>query len=130
VAGKEEWHRALRELVDYEAGHGKMLTLLKYHPAAHSLLVPLNYDIPSIFGPVDVDWMFRVAWASGSEFAGWMMYRTAKFYWNITDPRKTGWESRMDMRSIFQTANENAPRVAHQWLSTDLTLKQIFAPAL
>ncbi len=121
----------MRALVAYEEAAGKFQTCMKYNPANGSLLVPLNHDIPSIYGYVDVDWMFRVAWAGKSQVGSWLLYRTAKFYWNVIDPRQTGgWQARLSEKSIIQSANEMAPYVAHQWLSGDLPLRRIFAPAL
>lgn len=130
MAGAETWGAPLRELVEYERTRGKWATLLHYNPARGSLLIPLNHDIPTIYGLVDVDWMFRVAWAAYCEFAGWLFYRTAKFYWNLTDPRRGALRERLSPASIYQEANENAPRVAHEWLTCGRTLEQIFAPAL
>ena len=88
MSSPSDWGKPLLELVEYEKAHGKTATLLKYDPFDSGLLVPLNYDIPTIFGVVDVDWMFRVAFASRNLFTGWLLYRTAKFYWNLTDPRR------------------------------------------
>ncbi len=131
MGGPSEWGKPLRALVNYEAANGKFKTCMRYNPAAGDYLIPLNHDIPSIYGDVDVDWMFRVAWAGKSQFGSWLLYRTAKFYWNVIDPRQTGgWSARLSNRSIIQSANEMAPYVAHQWLSSDQTLRDIFAPAL
>ena len=131
MGGPSDWGKPLRELVAYEEAAGKFQTCMKYNPANSTLLVPLNHDIPSIYGEVDVDWMLRVAWASGNEFTGWLLYRTAKFYWNVIDPRQTGgWSARLSNRSIIQSANEMAPYVAHKWLGEGKTLRQIFPPAL
>jgi hypothetical protein len=131
MGGPSEWGKPLRRFVDFETKNGKFKTLMEYHPANGSLLIPLNHDIPTIYGDVDVDWMLRVAWASDNEFAGWLLYRTAKFYWNVIDPRQTGgWDARLSNRSIVQSANEMAPYVAHKWIGEGKTLRDIFAPAL
>lgn len=131
MGGPKEWGKPLLDLVKYEEKSGKFKTCMRYNPANCDLLVPLNHNIPSIYGEVDVDWMFRVAWAGKSDFGSWLLYRTAKFYWNVLDPRQTGgWSARLSNRSIIQSANEMAPYVAHQWLGGDKTLRHIFAPAL
>ena len=128
------WGQALRELINYEKENGKLGTLHKYHPMANELLTPLNEDIPSIYGPVDVDWMLRVAPSCMSLLTGYAFYAGAKTFWNTArgvlswftpdSPYSFGYGS------IFQIGNRNAPRVAYAWLRMDNTLEMLFKPAL
>ncbi|MBI2899480.1 MAG: hypothetical protein HYY17_04805 [Planctomycetes bacterium] len=129
------WCQPMRDFVLYEAANGKTLTLLKYNPLNHDLLIPLNHDIPSLYGVVDVDWMLRIAPAcgSGNIVGGTVTYFGAKTFWNTVrgiGGLVTGDSSmRFGYGSVFDTANRNAPRVATAWVSWPLTLAQIFRPA-
>jgi len=117
----------LRKLVDYDAQHGYYRTLLAYNPFGVRP-AELNFDVNTRFGTVDVDWMLRIAWAAKIELVGWLTFRTAKFYWNLIDPRRGGLRRRV-LSSISGTANERAVTAAHTW-AMGRRLAEIFAPAL
>ncbi|MBI2899481.1 MAG: hypothetical protein HYY17_04810 [Planctomycetes bacterium] len=134
------WCQPMRDLVMYEAANGKTMTLMRYNPLNNDLLVPLNHDIPSIHGVVDVDWMFRVALHTrvGGELLGGAAYVGYKTAWNTargTLSAVTGQWDRYGLQmpfayaSVFDSANINAPRVADRWLHGPLSLAQIFRPA-
>ncbi len=120
------WCKPLRDRVAFEEEYGKIGTLAVYNPLTHWKCVPLNHDIPSIYGNVDVDWMLRVATLARSQFAAWFTYRYAKIAWNAVDRRRKG----LDLPSLYDPANMNAPYVAHQWLAGESRLREIFKPAL
>jgi len=138
------WCKDLLALVEYERQHGKILTVLRYHPLNHSLLVDLNHDIPSIYGPVDVDWMLRLSYSQlmpllpgsipsvGDPIMGaaqaYSSYFPAKLGWNVLRSFSDNWS--FELGSIFQEANIAAPRVLAKWLHGDKSLAEIFAPAL
>ena len=79
---------ALKKLVAYENKNGKQATVMRYNPLNNNLLIPLNDPSKSIYGDVDMDWMFRVSGfglAGNGEvgrFGAWLDYRVGKFYWN------------------------------------------------
>jgi len=121
-------------LIEYEADNGRVSTLKTYHPLAFNLLMPLNTDIPSKYGSVDVDWMFRVAPVSIHPGTGFFVYGAAKTIWN-TGKGVAGWFVKDPMLkfnygSIFQGGNRRAAWVAHKWLTSGDTLEEVFAPAL
>jgi len=143
------WRPHLRKLVAFEKDHGKTLTILKYRPLSEAA-IDLNYDIPSTVGSVDVDWMMCLAGFSRFKGVSWIVYITAKRFWNSIDPRKNSkWESllgffapwardliqgekyrRIRDSQIFAPPHLNAHRAAHLWMSTNTSLSEIFHPAL
>ena len=120
--------RLLRRLVDHDAEHGYLGTQVAYNPFG-TRPAELNFDADSIFGTVDVDWMLRVAWVAKFELVAWITFRTAKFYWNLIDPRRGGLRRRLDPRSIIASSNERAVSAAHAW-AMGSRLALVFAPAL
>lgn len=134
IPHKISWCEPLRKLVDYEHKNGRMMTLATYHPMAFDLLMPLNCDIPSIYGSVDVDWMFRVAPVSAHPGMAYSAYGAAKTFWNTAKGVAglfTGRpEHKFNYGSVFQEGNRNAPKVAHLWMTGGQTLWDIFEPAL
>ncbi|MGY3265207.1 RHS repeat-associated core domain-containing protein [Lysobacter sp. HA35] len=125
---------ALKDLVQYEMDHGKQATVRHYNPLNSDLLIPLNDPAESIYGDVDMDWMFRVSdfgFAANGEvgrFGAWLDYRVGKFYWNTF--RAMGDTYRLEYDSVFSPENERAPFVMAEWLQGDKSLAQIMAPAL
>jgi hypothetical protein len=136
------WCDALMTLVEYEEQHGKLNTLVEYHSFDHDDLIPLNYNIPSIYGEVDVDWMFRLAvvqypFIIGSIFtpsmsegfgslASHAMYVLLKSFWIAIDPRTDQW----NWDSLTEEGNWNSSSVIIRWIHGQETLRDIFAPAL
>lgn len=132
------WCPALRDLIRYDKDNGMFETMQKYHPMANELLTPLNEDIPSTLGMVDVDWMLRVAPSCWSKVGGAIFYFGAKTFWNTArgvlggafrlfgedNPYTFGYGS------MFQTGNRNAPRVAYAWVRQGIPLEGLFQPAL
>jgi RHS repeat-associated protein len=121
---------ALRKFVSHMRGHPDAILVGKYNPTSENLL-PLNDPCESIYGPVDIDWMLRLSYANiMGDFASWLSYRTAKFWWNVM--RSIGPDSpyRFETDSIYDPANENAILAGREWLGRGGTLDKIFAPAL
>lgn len=137
------WCDAFVRLVEYEDQHGTLATVLRYNPLNNDLLVPLNYDIPSIYGDVDVDWMLRLTYTQIPTFGSSIFspaiaqmmglalshihYLGAKAFWNIVRSISDRYD--FELSSIFQTANIRAPAVVVHWIQGQ-RLRQIFAPAL
>lgn len=128
---KIAWCIPLRDLITYEEENGRAYTLAKYHPLAFDLLLPLNVDIPSVIGAVDVDWMFRVAPACLNSHAGKAFYFGAKTLWNTAKGIGGLFGSGHDFnyRSVMQEGNRNAPIAANAWLRQGYTLYDLFEPA-
>ncbi|GEM_PF-6564705 len=146
---RQQWIGPLRELIRCEKeDQNKYATALKYRPLSEKAM-GLNFAIPSVEGPVDMDWMMCLALFSRWESTSWLMYSVAKRFWNATDPRRnSGWEIAWSIlsphtRLLFQKRfrqmlnsglaspeHLNAQRMAHRWMSTDVTLENLFAPAL
>ncbi len=134
----DQWIGPLREFVKYEKENGKIQTVMKYRPLSDAAM-SMNFDIPSQYGLVDVDWMCCVAWAAYFKPIGYAAFYALKEAWNITDPRGGfDWSSPMaslkrrfyNKASFTNEANRNAPKVANIWIGGDQTLEHIFAPAL
>lgn len=143
------WRPHLRTLVKYERENGKFWTVLQYRPLSEKA-IDLNYDIPSILGPVDVDWMMCLAAFSRFKGISWLVYRGSKRFWNAIDPRtNSGVEIALALvapwlraliqkdrfrkilnSQLYAPPHLNAHHAAHQWMSTDTTLERIFQPAL
>jgi RHS repeat-associated protein len=127
---------ALRELVEYERRHGKWGTLMEYNLLNNDKLVPLNHNYESIYGPVDVDWMFRVSMMglSGVPYFGGLWaeetYLAGKLFWNTARALVISEVYDLEYGSVFEEGNWNSWQVVHRWLSGDLTLEEIFRPAL
>ncbi len=160
VASKQAppWGKPLLDLVGFEKSNGKAHTLVRHDPLNFELLAPLNHDILSVHGVVDVDWMFRVAMFSGSVVTAYLSYVSGKLLWNTTRglashgtgyinaiksiPAGSTLEERIEMLkrgdgmykleygSVLDPANRNAPFVANAWLKPNMTLERLFAPAL
>ncbi len=105
----------LKQLIDFEKKYGKLVTRLKYNPLNNYHLPDLNNPYPSIFGDVDIDWMFR----SEGSYAIYIKWKTA---WNSI------WDN--DENSMFEYSNFMAPYVFDKWWNSDLTLEDIFRPAI
>jgi len=148
---KPEWCSPFMDLVRYEDEHGKLGVLMTYNPFALSLLPPLNKNIPSIYGEVDVDWMLRLALSqyltvfvsifspSSAELIGMAsaneIYFIWKPFWN-TLRASFGYATNFDpwkdfeYASVFEEANRNAPMVIRIWFHRETSLRDIFAPAI
>ena len=148
---KPDWCSPFMDLVRYEDDNGKLGVLMKYNPFAFSLLPPLNKNIRSIYGEVDVDWMLRLAisqyltvvvsifspssavligMASANE-----IYFIWKPFWNTLRASfgyATNYEPWKDFEyaTVFEEANRNAPMVIRIWFHRDVSLRDIFAPAI
>jgi RHS repeat-associated protein len=130
-----EWCQSLRKLVEYDDKFGYFHTTRKYHPLNNKFLTTLNYDIPSIYGDVDVDWMLRLSYTQQisierSELDDgftYLNYVALKFAWNTGRAISSSYD--LEYKSILQFANANAPRVLIKWRNGE-NLKEIFAPAL
>jgi hypothetical protein len=136
------WCDALMRLIEYEDRHGKLNTLVEYHSLDNDDLVPLNYNIPSIYGEVDVDWMLRMAviqypFIIGSIFTPSMSegfgslasrgaYVLLKGFWIALDPRTSRWR----WESLVEEGNWNSASVIVRWIHGQETLRDIFAPAI
>ena len=120
--------KALKDIVDYDDENGDKKTILKYNPLNNELVMPLNDPCMSIYGPVDIDWMLRVGPDLYlGDYLAWLSYRTMKFYWNVGRSMSDAYE--LEFNSIYDEANENAPRVGRKWV-TGQSLKTLFKPAL
>jgi hypothetical protein len=129
-------------LIEYEEDHGRLNTLIEYNSFDNDDLIPLNYNIPSIYGEVDVDWMLRLAviqypfiigsifTPSMSEGFGGLASRAAylalKTFWVAIDPRTSSW----NWDSILEEGNWNSANVIVRWIHGEETLRDIFAPAI
>ena len=107
-------------------------------------LIPLNHNIPSIHGDVDVDWMFRLAFIQypfilASVFtpsmaegfgliASYIGYMGAKFFWNSVRALAPEW--RLEYGSIFEEGNWNSASAIVDWIHHEKSLREIFAPAV
>jgi hypothetical protein len=120
--------RVLKQLVDYDKQNGYFRTLLAYNPFG-TRPAELNFDVDSQYGTVDVDWMLRIAYVAKFEFVAWLTFRTAKFYWNLIDPRRGGLRRRLSPLTIINSANERAVTAAHAW-ANGKRLAYVLAPAL
>ncbi|HYH57463.1 MAG TPA: DUF4157 domain-containing protein [Anseongella sp.] len=136
------WCNSLVDLVNYEEQHGKLNTLVEYNSFDNEDLVPLNYNIPSIYGEVDVDWMLRLAviqypFIVGSIFTPSMSegfgsvfsrlgYLALKSFWIAIDPRAENW----NWASLTEEGNWNSSPVVIHWIHGAESLRTIFAPAL
>jgi DNA-directed RNA polymerase subunit M/transcription elongation factor TFIIS len=137
------WCSPLKELVSYEQQNGTLNTIIKYNPANDDLLIPLNHDIPSVYGLVDVDWMLRLTYTQVptiipsiispaiAEGLGILYshfnYLGAKTLWNIL--RSVSEVYDLEFASVMQEANLNAPSVVVSWVHGE-SLDEIFKPAL
>lgn len=138
------WCTPFMNLVEYEDRHGKLETLWEYNSLNHDLLIPLNRDIPSIYGDVDVDWMFRLAiieemfiipsifspsMAEGfGMIASRLGYIGLKGFWNTVRAPFSEWD--WEYESLLEEANWNAATVINDYIHHDVTLRDIFAPAI
>jgi len=144
-----KWCHAFNTLIVYEAMHGKIWTLYRYNSFTTGIigdetLIPLNHNIPSILGDVDMDWMFRLAvtqyafYISGmalpslSEYLAEKSSRAGqielKAFWNTIRAPFPEWN--WEYESIFETGNWNAAPAITQWLFSNMSLADLFAPAV
>ncbi|WP_374490485.1 hypothetical protein [Zoogloea sp.] len=118
--------RALNDLLVYEEQYGKRVTLLKFNTLNFSKgMVALDAAFPSIGGKVSIDWMMRIAVAGVTAAPGvsHLVYWQMKLVWNSIN-RTAPWTN------ISGEANSNAPVALTYWLSNDVSLRKMFAPAL
>lgn len=144
-----DWCFQFLELLDFETKYGKIGVLLRYNSFSLGLimenkLVPLNHNIPSTFGDVDMDWMFRLActqyvfYITGNVFPTMSEYLAAKSsrnglivlkgIWNTIRAPFPEWTWEYD--SIYETGNWNAAPAITQWFFGSGTLADLFSPAL
>jgi hypothetical protein len=144
-----KWCIPFMELIDYEAKYGKIWVLYRYNSfttgiVGEETLIPLNYNIPSVLGDVDVDWMFRLAITqyafsiSGKVFPIMSEYLAAKSakgglfilkgFWNTVRAMAPEWDWEYD--SIYEEGNWNATTAINKWVFGTGTLKDLFKPAV
>ena len=123
---------ALFELIAHEKLYGKYLTSKIY---SGDKAIPLNANYPSIYGPVDIDWMMRVTMGGLASIPGagrgisWASYFAGKTFWNTI--RAFGDEYELEYGSLFELGNYNSWLVANEWLQNwALTLEEIFRPSV
>lgn len=123
---------ALFELIAFEKLYGKYLTSMAY---SGDKAIPLNDNYPSIYGPVDIDWMMRVSMGGLAGVPGigrgisWTSYFAGKTFWNTI--RALGDAYELEYDSLFELGNYNSWRIAAKWLQNgDLTLEEIFKPSI
>jgi hypothetical protein len=138
------WCAAFMDLGRYEDAHGKWGVITHYHSLSNDRLIPLNFNIPSIFGDVDVDWMFRLAFIqypfiissifspSMSEGFGGLFSRAGqiglKGFWNTIRATAPEWD--LEYGSILEEGNWNSSTAIVAWIHQDLSLRDIFSPAI
>lgn len=138
------WCSAFMDLVRYEDAHGKWGVITHYHSLSNDRLIPLNFNIPSIFGEVDIDWMFRLAFIqypfiissilspSMSEGFGGLLSRAGqiglKGFWNTVRAAAPEWD--LEYGSILEEGNWNSSTAIVAWIHQDLSLRDIFSPAI
>jgi Domain of unknown function (DUF4157) len=145
----QNWCSAFMKLVRYEEKNGKAWVLYEYNSFTTGIfgeetLIPLNHNIPSIHGDVDVDWMFRLAFiqypfilasvyspsmAEGfGLIASYLGYMGAKAFWNSIRAPFPEW--RWEYGSIFEEGNWNSAGAIVDWIHHQKSLREIFAPAV
>jgi len=139
-----KWCDAFMELVRYEDDHGKWGVLTHYNSFAIDRLVHLNYNIPSIYGDVDVDWMFKLAFIqypfiidsifspAMAEGFGSMYSREGqlalKIFWNTIRAPFPEWK--WEYGSVTEEGNWNSSIAIIAWIHHDISLRELFAPAI
>jgi RHS repeat-associated protein len=117
---------ALKQLVQFEASHGKFLTIAAYTANFSDHAVALDAPFQTDGGLVSADWMMRSSLFGITAAPGlsWMSYRLIKSSWNAVN-LQVPWSN------ISGRANSNAPAALSDWYwHSDQTLATIFAPAL
>ena len=138
------WCSAFMNLVRYEDDNGKWGVITHYHSLSNENLIPLNHNIPSIYGDVDVDWMFRLAFIqypfivtsilspSMSEGFGSIASRIGqiglKGFWNTIRAPFPEWD--LEYQSVVEEGNWNSSIAIVAWIHQDKSLRDIFAPAI
>jgi hypothetical protein len=144
-----DWCFPVLELLDFETKYGKIGVLLRYSSFTTGIimedkLIPLNHNIPSTLGDVDVDWMFRLActqylfYITGNVFPSLSEYLAAKSsrrglfilkgIWNTIRAPFPEWT--WEYESIYETGNWNAAPAVTEWLFGTGTLGDLFSPAV
>lgn len=144
-----EWCGPFKQLIDYEARYGRLWVLYRYNSFTTGIfgeetLIPLNYNIPSILGDVDVDWMFRLAvtqyaFSISGKFAPGLSddlaaqssvngLRILKGTWNTIRAPFPQWN--WEYESIREEGNWNASTAINKWMMGVGTLKDLFKPAV
>ena len=113
-------------------------------------LPELNYDYPSIYGPVDIDWMLRVSFygvprrvadavstVTGTEggavtrVATSAIYFNGKTFWNLLRPLGEDYTiADWDFSSLHAESNRNTAQAAAEWASGRTSLADMFRPSL
>jgi RHS repeat-associated protein len=124
---------AFKELIEFERTQSSALGViwsLDYNSLGKKLTL-LNCDFESIGGPVDVDWMLRVA---GFGFGYYddiakSLYLTGKPLWNKID--QTLRNVHVPLNTNFNGPGHiNSPGAANYWLNSGKRLEEMFEPAL
>ena len=138
------WCSAFMDLIRYEDNNSKLDVLMHYHSLSNERLIPLNHNIPSIYGEVDMDWMLRLAFVqypfvflsiftpSMAEGFGSIASRLAQLV------LKTGWntiravvpEYDLEYSSVIEEGNWNSSPAIVAYVHHPDSLRDIFAPAV
>ncbi len=137
----------IKNFVEYGDAKGRFQTLTWEYRPFSSKATELNQTYPSIYGPVDGDWfcciafeVFLTPWftlkdayewypnaKAVDEFGKGFLRSVASFFGGHSNDKS--WRQEYD-KSLWSTGRKDAPYAAYMWARSEITLAEVFAPAL